>query len=355
MHRRLALIFAFGLVSTPATAQDEMCAKYTLDDLREDMDRIDTAVRKPSLPEASHLSGQLHAELRCLNELAPRQDLQRFAQQRAVLAFFDQDEEQVRLWGLAARYLDAGQDWPDYGPPVLGAAIEELENVDLAGPEGAQLLHPKGSAVFLNGAVLTEPLARIEIPNLIQLADKTGKVSEAWWQDGAAFREQILGGTGEAPKWASKVTSGAVLAGVATPEAPPLGDDPTVESIGALIAQLGEGGTLEVVPESEWMFECPWAGQDLEVSARMMSLYVNDVRYDVAGRKDRRAFVDVLDSCYESRARRRYRAWRGARRVTNVMVFFSWAIVPIPIAVISGTAAAGLRRGTVNALMRPPE
>jgi hypothetical protein len=52
--------------------------------------------------------------------------------------------------------------------------------------------HPKRGGVFLDGAFLAEPRARVGEPHLVQLFDEDGDRVGGWWQDGGAFRGELL-------------------------------------------------------------------------------------------------------------------------------------------------------------------
>jgi len=346
-----------------ATAQEEVCAPYGLGDLQSDLNRIDASMREAKLPLAYRSVQLLRKELRCLEVPIPRRELHRFQQQAAVVHFFDQDAEQMRIWGLAQRYAGGSEPWPEYCPPVLIDDIEALEDVELTTVDGQRVNHANGTAVLMNGQLLESPIARVEIPGLIQRVNKKGKVVDAWWQDGTAFRPEVLDGEGRPPGWA-KVYIGtkAVVAtappsatetGAVVAEAEPMSSE-ALELEALFHNAILEAGWLAEVDEKEFMSECPWAGDDVRAHGNMTTLYVNDEAFKVRGQKGRKAFSTVLYKCYETPAARRFKAWRTMRRSTNTFAGLSLLVVPaiftVPSAIASGVAAGQLRKATVAAI-----
>lgn len=133
-------------------------------------------------------------ELTCLDHAADRVQLARFAQLRAIAAFFSQDEPEYTRWVRAARLAAPALDWPQDTPvPLVQLEDEqELERV----PDAYFSLEGRGRAVVSNGRPLLAPEAIADTPHLLQVLDRTGRVVRAEWIDGALFPEDLLGGDG---------------------------------------------------------------------------------------------------------------------------------------------------------------
>ncbi|NCG18302.1 MAG: hypothetical protein GWP91_04725 [Rhodobacterales bacterium] len=191
---------------TGAQAQMEVCpGPYYNQDFLTDLDAIDASLKAFEVETARDQMKQVHRMLLCLEELVEPDGIGRLGRQLSLAFFFDQDEEAVRRWGMMS--LVVSPDLPWYADMTddhtLRQLFQEFEVPPLAGPD-AVLAPPKKGAIFWNGQLLAEPKAPIEIPGLVQVADKTGLLVGVWWQDGAAFPEDILGPPGNQPsppKW----------------------------------------------------------------------------------------------------------------------------------------------------------
>ncbi len=217
----LALFAVPGvLFSSDAFAQDFCPAPYSHEKWRADMDKVDAAYVTIDLDTARRLIEGIWRDVGCLDMVAKRGHLARFARQKALLAFYDQDEDTAVRWGLLSRAAapdfpwssDMAEDHP------FRSMVVAAEDPPIGGPEGQGLLVEKKSSYFMNGRPLLEPKAEAEIPNLVQQADKKGKIISTYWQDGAAFPVDVLGPVGEAltvPKWFVPSTSYADAGGPA--------------------------------------------------------------------------------------------------------------------------------------------
>ena len=202
------ILVLFGLlVATPALAQQRACPDdYTVKTLRGQMDTVDQAIAQFDLDYARSVANDARAEMRCLKTIVDPSDITRIARQLGLLAFFDQDEAGASRWGLLAKQADAGLPWPesvgkDHPFRVL---LDDVDRPIPGGPEGKGLIPPKKGAIFMSGEILFEPVAPAEVPQLMQHIDNKQQVLETYWQDGAAFRDEILSdepGPYKAPKW----------------------------------------------------------------------------------------------------------------------------------------------------------
>lgn len=216
-----ALAYSLGVVhGSDAWAQDTCAAAYTHADWRKEMDDIDGAFKAFDLDAARIKIDSTWRNVGCLNEVAHPGHIARFARQRALLYFFDQDEDSAIKWGLLSRYAAPDFPWPaDMAEDhPFREMLTNAEDPPIGGPDDASLLIEKKGAAFINGKPLLEPKARAEVPNLIQIADKKGAVLVTFWQDGAAFATDMIGPPGvvlEVPKWYVPVTSYADAGGEA--------------------------------------------------------------------------------------------------------------------------------------------
>ena len=195
-------------------AQDMPCeGPYKNETLVTELDAIDEAFRAFKPDEARRLLSATHRNLICLDERADPLGIARLGRQLALTFFFDQDEDAMRRWSMMSRklapelpwYADMGEDHP------FRSQFNEFEIADMAGPD-ATLIPPKNGGVFWNGSFVDQPQAPMEMPALVQLADKGGLWIETWWQDGSAWPERVLGEPGDAPKtpkWLNDAVSDA--------------------------------------------------------------------------------------------------------------------------------------------------
>ena len=166
-----------------------------LNQIDSNFDRFDTAKAEEHL-------GELRRRLPCLTTVIDQQDLVRLARQQAALAFFSQDIWEMARWGHAADTVLPEHPWPDgFGEDhPMRQQLVLLETVAIVGPEERFLAPPRGGGIFWNGVLLTEPKAPLETPGLVQMAGHTGEVVFSYWQDGGAFREEVLAPAGSRAK-----------------------------------------------------------------------------------------------------------------------------------------------------------
>jgi hypothetical protein len=200
---------AVALAPSVAHAQEEVCSgALTHAQWKEGMDAADKQLAAFDVPGAARILEEVKKQVPCLDTIAKPSHLGRFARQMALIAFFEQDEITSVKWGMLQQYAAPSLPWPaDLGEDhAFREMLAFADAPSLAGPDDKGLVFPKKGAVFMNGALLERPKARAEVPNLMQIADKSGLITLAYWQDGAAFRDDILAPTAEtevaiAPKW----------------------------------------------------------------------------------------------------------------------------------------------------------
>ena len=185
------------------------------------MAEVDSAFLEFDIARAGEAARGVRHEIRCLDEIAIPSYLGRYARQMSLIAFFEQDEDTAIRWGLLQLYAAEELPWP----PDLTTAhparnvLSFVEQPPLSGPENKGLSFPKKGAVFMNGEILVRPLARAEVPNLVQVADKKGQITLQYWQDGGAFRDEVLSddftSVPTTPKWFESEDRSLWLAGPA--------------------------------------------------------------------------------------------------------------------------------------------
>ncbi len=189
------------LLAVSSSAQEVPCeGPYKNEALVAELDAIDEAFRAFDPAKARRLLSATHRSLLCLDERADPTGIARLARQLALTFFFDQDEDAMRRWSMLSRKLEPDLPWhTDMGEDhAFRAQFTAFEIAEMAGPD-ASLMPAKQGGVFWNGSLVSEPKAPMEMPALVQLADKKGLWIRAWWQDGSAWPDNLLGPPGAAP------------------------------------------------------------------------------------------------------------------------------------------------------------
>ena len=211
------LFFTVAFNFPIAHAQQRVCTQsVTNQQLTYVLDEVDNALDQGKLTTAAGYSDQIFEEIfPCMDELVEPDVLGRYAQQLAIINYLSKDETAAVRWGHLATFVAPGLRWRSIGPVnVLTSLIYSAGVPELGGPVDKGLIPPYKGGIFHNGSLLTEPLVPIEVPGLIQIADKRGQIIETYWQDGAAFSPSILGETKqlEAPRWHTAPTKAGLIA-----------------------------------------------------------------------------------------------------------------------------------------------
>ncbi len=174
------------VISTPALAVCD--AAYTHDDWSHDMADVDASMAALKLHDAAVTLAQTRDQLPCLDTVAQRAHLDRFALQMSTLYFYQSEEDS------AVRWANLMSTRPAEAPVPAWAEMLDFHDAPvIGGPVEASVVAPRGGAVHMDGERLTAPRAAAEVPHLVQLTDRRGEVLDAWWQDGARFRPDLLG------------------------------------------------------------------------------------------------------------------------------------------------------------------
>ena len=176
-------------------AQEEACSgPYTEQTMGDQLGQIQSLIDNQNLVPAQKGIRQIKKQIVCLPTLVNRAHLALFARAYAVLSFYDQDEESALRWEYLAQYTDPSLNWPEFlhNNHAFQELLRESQAPSLAGPTERSLAVPPKGAVFLNGTLLSTPIALTETPQLVQVFDKNQVMLQAYWQDGAAFRSDLL-------------------------------------------------------------------------------------------------------------------------------------------------------------------
>lgn len=237
---------------TPSTAlaQEEVCSEFiSHDQWADSMDAADAALAAFEPQRADRILEELRKRLPCMDSIAKPTYLGRFGRLMALVAFYEQDEITAVKWGMLQRFAAPDQPWPEEMSEdhPFREMLEFADDPILAGPEDKGLVFPKRGAVFLNGEILEAPKARAEVPGLVQVTDRHGNIVRSFWQDGAAFPEDILGPPGAivtTPKWFVP-EGGESGEAIARPSRPVGGGGSPLAN--ASLPRLAAGGGLTVV------------------------------------------------------------------------------------------------------------
>jgi hypothetical protein len=193
---RALFALVVSLFAMPAFAQCE--GTWNNSRLTTELDEMTQRVADSDSDAIRRSMKSLYAGLPCMEELANRTQLARYARLQGFLAFLDQDEESALEWGLYARVIDDSAPWPLELPPTHPylAMLAEADDPTTVKADGFLVVPDKGG-IFVNGAFVSEPEALAQQQNLVQVLDKNGYPKDTGWQDGAAFPSALISDIGE--------------------------------------------------------------------------------------------------------------------------------------------------------------
>ena len=212
----MPLALAVVLQTPSAVADDRLCEVTRPAHIAEMLEGIETAVARVRMDEASRQIDLLHARLPCLETAATPSQLTRYGRAKALLAFMNQEEEEARTWMWMAQFTTPDWPWPegmDEDHPLRALLANRLEP-SLDGPPGKGLNAPKKGAILWNGSPLGVPAVPEDVPGLTQIADAKGVVTDAYWQEGGRFREDLIGVAGaplSVPSWFTPEDTAAAI------------------------------------------------------------------------------------------------------------------------------------------------
>jgi hypothetical protein len=242
-----SLLGALAVLCWAPEALAQSCAApYTHAQWAGEMDQVSQKMANFQLSEAAAQLKAMQKSVPCLDKVAEPAQLGRFAREMSMMYFFQQEEDASVRWANLQRFAAPGLAWGDPNLPPIGPYRDMLEWADeppMGGDPDSGLLPPKKGAIFINGDYALAAQARAEVPNLVQIFDGKGNVVQAYWQDGARFRPDILGPMGKPaqPAWFAKATY---------PGADSAGEDPFGLNSASAVADGGgeEDPDIEVEP-----------------------------------------------------------------------------------------------------------
>lgn len=187
----MTLYLALMLLPAPALA---MCpGPYTHHQWNADLDAVQHALDHAEPAKASSGVRQIYEFVPCLDTVARRGELGRFARLRSITSFFGQEEEATVRWATLQRLAAPGLRWQAQAPPpAWQETIEAMDPPTRGGDSSEYLAAPDGGWVFLDGEFARTARIQAEVPHLAQITDKKGVVVKGWWQDGAHFQDDLI-------------------------------------------------------------------------------------------------------------------------------------------------------------------
>ncbi len=176
----------------PAFAQNEVCSPQSLERWRGEVEAARTALEDLRLNDAIDLLDDAQNVARCVADVIPRADVQRFAQLRTLQAFYQQDALVLETWAQLVVSL-GDVEWPIAADHPLRRLLTDIEATPVGRVEGKVLAPPKRGGVWIDGAWSDLPATVPGTYHLIQVFDGEHVLVTAYWQDGLGFRPELLG------------------------------------------------------------------------------------------------------------------------------------------------------------------
>ena len=204
---RNALLSAALLYAGSAHAQERVCEGFAVDDYRGLVKMARSSVVSGEFPKAYRILSDTRSEMRCLDAMLHERDIVNLAELYAIVSLMDQDEEHARRWVQLRITLAGREPWQVRAPQSFETFIANVPDPKTKRLDGI-LIHPKKQTVTMNGAILTELLAPVEVPVFVQMVYKNGETETSYWQDGVRFRDEMTSGPGKSkmPGWASNLS-----------------------------------------------------------------------------------------------------------------------------------------------------
>jgi len=321
-------------LSGPAWGQEEVCTwPVPQEALRQRLTEIESALVDLNGARATAMLDDLTYQTRCLDHAVDPADLGRVARQVSLLAFYEQDHDELAYWARLADGTVGDAPWSTE-LPIPGRLIEvldELEPATTSRVEGRYFAPPKRGIILVDGRFAAVPEATIETQHLFQVLDKKQRVIHTSWMDGTLFPDAWL--TDEAtelepPSWyvepAPPHTAAEDIEPVPVPVPLPVAEPvPTIETPPDPLAEpelapIAAADEVEDEPQLSFdeeavVADCPWK-QVRRASATGREVSVNKLAFDVGSASDQDAFRKVLRTCGEYRAARRFSRWRDAKK-----------------------------------------
>ena len=212
MKRTHSTVFAWSVVAglVSATANAECTAPYTADQLINDYQAVQMAVRIEDSFTLLESGERLMVGLPCLTDSAPAQMLAGVYRALGLYAHEASLSDEVALWFRTSLELDPtfawGIDEIAGDSPILALWQAEIgtEGAALVNIEGRVLAAPDDGILTLDGRPWTVAAATPDRNHLLQLLTSTGEVRRSWVIIGNEFPESFVV---EASESVSEVTS----------------------------------------------------------------------------------------------------------------------------------------------------
>ncbi len=349
--------------ATQAVAQQEVCdAMLTPAEWRQAMDAVDDALIGLDGARAERILDDVLTELRCLDALAEPSDLGRLARQVSLIAFWQQDHEELVVWALLARKTLGGAAWPEAvpAPDRYFDLLDELVLLEPMRVDGAGLAVPDGGGALVDGWLVRLPESELSVQHFAQIADGDGQVVWGGWIDGTRWPEEWLDDLAEPTSMPTWYEAPPTPIPWASPggDLPMGGDPPPIEGPEPMEPEPVEPEPVELVegpavvaqpaprppgvsdatanklamierrkaqraarrPSAAVTFDgdgrdanCLWKNQPKNVDASRREVAVNRHRFAITTDAERATFNKVLRDCGEFRAARKFTQWQDRR------------------------------------------
>jgi hypothetical protein len=301
-------VLLIALVAALASAQEEVCpGPLSLEAVRLDLDQVEVTLRDLHGDEAADLLDDVTDSLRCVDVPVTPEDVARIGRLASLMAFFQQDSEEVDRWGQLWQTVA-----PNVGPGVKRSPVPELwlarvtslPKPEIGGP-AANLAPPQRGLVVVDGAAVTSPEASIGLPHFVQVFDKKAKLVVGFWQDGIVFPDEWLGGDAPPtiPAWWTASPGPTAAPAPAPTAAPAPTPAPPPAPVEEPLPTFGSEAT-----------ECVWGtGDPTDVDVRHGRITIDGFAFPIRSDEDQDAFRGALRLCHEFRASRRFNRWLAVR------------------------------------------
>jgi hypothetical protein len=308
-----------ALLAPLAAAQEQVCSDaVSLEALRFDLDEAEVALGQGDGDNATEALSAAMDRFACVSAPVYPEDVAHAARLSSLLAFFQQDDEEVARWGQLWRAVA-----PQIGALTRVSPQPErwLAMVDAAGPAttggpGGGLAAPKKGVILVDGRAMSEPVVEVGLPHFVQVLDRKGSVQAAFWQDGVVFPAEWLAPEATAiPAWWVESVAARAPFPLPTPEpapapAPAAVPKPAAKPVPAPAPAHPEAPVFDAPPPA-----CSWGeGDPASATATNRAVVIEGQTWPLKTEEQRAAFRAAIRECHEFRASRRFDRWQEAKK-----------------------------------------